>query len=157
MYEQPSFGLKECGHGTNLVLPTCRGGQHFRAARRPRLSSPRAEIALNTAAERSGNAASTSGRVSQHEYAERLEPLKVHAAATNGLNGALDRADHGKFVHFFRMASPYIEGHRGNTFVVLLPGEVKPSLHPLFCWYCRPCTLWDSSLSRVTKMCTHAA
>ena len=54
----------------------------------------------------------------------------MQAAATNGLNGALDRADHGKFVQFFRMASPYIEGHRGNTFVVLLPGEVRLCLHP---------------------------
>ena len=35
---------------------------------------------------------------------------------------------------FFRGASPYIEGHRGRTFVVVIPGEVvsdKPLLYPL--------------------------
>ena len=39
-----------------------------------------------------------------------------------------------RFVLFFRGASPYIEGHRGRTFVVLIPGEVvghKPLLYPL--------------------------
>jgi len=37
-------------------------------------------------------------------------------------------------VSFFRGASPYIEGHRGRTFVVLIPGEVvgdRPLLYPL--------------------------
>ena len=37
---------------------------------------------------------------------------------------ALERKDFGKFVQFFRQASPYIEGHRGKTFVVVIPGEV---------------------------------
>lgn len=39
-------------------------------------------------------------------------------------DGALERKDYGKFVQFFRQASPYIEGHRGRTFVVVIPGEV---------------------------------
>ena len=39
-------------------------------------------------------------------------------------DGALQRKDYGKFVQFFRQASPYIEGHRGRTFVVVIPGEV---------------------------------
>ncbi|KAL3139784.1 hypothetical protein ABBQ38_004086 [Trebouxia sp. C0009 RCD-2024] len=38
--------------------------------------------------------------------------------------GALERKDYAKFVQFFRQASPYIEGHRGRTFVVVIPGEV---------------------------------
>ena len=45
--------------------------------------------------------------------------------------GALERKDYAKFVQFFRQASPYIEGHRGRTFVVVIPGEVRfavPSL-----------------------------
>lgn len=29
-----------------------------------------------------------------------------------------------KIIQFARLASPYIEGHRGRTFVVLIPGEV---------------------------------
>ena len=40
-------------------------------------------------------------------------------------DGALERKDFGKFVQFFRQASPYIEGHRGRTFVVVIPGEVR--------------------------------
>lgn len=38
--------------------------------------------------------------------------------------GALERKDYAKFVQFFRQASPYIEGHRGRTFVIVVPGEV---------------------------------
>lgn len=36
----------------------------------------------------------------------------------------LQEQDFGKFVSFFRGASPYIEGHRGRTFVIVIPGEV---------------------------------
>lgn len=38
-------------------------------------------------------------------------------------SGALDRDEYGKFVQFFRQASPYIEGHRARTFVVVIPGR----------------------------------
>lgn len=38
---------------------------------------------------------------------------------------ALERKDFSKFVQFFRQASPYIEGHRGRTFVIVIPGEVR--------------------------------
>jgi hypothetical protein len=38
--------------------------------------------------------------------------------------GALCEDDFGKFVQFFRQASPYIAGHRARTFVVVIPGEV---------------------------------
>jgi hypothetical protein len=39
--------------------------------------------------------------------------------------GALEKKDYEKFVQFFRQASPYIEGHRGRTFVLIIPGEVR--------------------------------
>lgn len=39
--------------------------------------------------------------------------------------GALDKSQFGLFVQFFRQASPYIEGHRGRTFVLAIPGEVR--------------------------------
>lgn len=42
-------------------------------------------------------------------------------------SGALAKADYGKFVQFFRQASPYIEGHRGRTFVIVVPGDVSNS------------------------------
>lgn len=35
------------------------------------------------------------------------------------------KEDHCKFVQYFRQASPYIEGHRSRTFVIVLPGEVS--------------------------------
>lgn len=39
--------------------------------------------------------------------------------------GSLRKKDFRKFVHFFRQASPYIEGHREKTFVIVIPGEVS--------------------------------
>ena len=50
--------------------------------------------------------------------------------STNALRkgpGSLRKKDFRKFVHFFRQASPYIEGHRDKTFVIVIPGEVR---HP---------------------------
>ncbi len=43
-------------------------------------------------------------------------------------SGALSRSDFNKFVQFFRQASPYIEGHRGRTFVIILSGTVRALL-----------------------------
>lgn len=40
-------------------------------------------------------------------------------------SGALERDEYGKFVQFFRQASPYIEGHRSRTFVIVLPGVLQ--------------------------------
>lgn len=48
--------------------------------------------------------------------------------------GSLDKSQYGLFVQFFRHASPYIEGHRGRTFVLAIPGELvdrKDILHTL--------------------------
>ena len=47
--------------------------------------------------------------------------------AANGSagSGGLLRQDYGKFVQFFRQASPYIEGHRARLFVIVIPGEVS--------------------------------
>ena len=45
-------------------------------------------------------------------------------AVTSAAQSALRPTDFDSFVHFFRQASPYIEGHRGRTFVVCCPGEV---------------------------------
>ncbi|DBA99769.1 TPA: hypothetical protein ACH3X3_012313 [Trebouxia sp. C0006] len=47
--------------------------------------------------------------------------------STNALRkgpGSLRKKDFRKFVYFFRQASPYIEGHRDKTFVIVIPGEV---------------------------------
>jgi amino-acid N-acetyltransferase len=48
--------------------------------------------------------------------------------------GALEKSQYNLFVQFFRQATPYIEGHRGRTFVLVLPGEIvdqKGILHRL--------------------------
>uniref|UniRef100_A0A7S3RA34 amino-acid N-acetyltransferase n=1 Tax=Dunaliella tertiolecta TaxID=3047 RepID=A0A7S3RA34_DUNTE len=39
-------------------------------------------------------------------------------------SGKLHPRDYPKFVQFFRHASPYIAGHRGRTFVIVIPGNV---------------------------------
>jgi hypothetical protein len=69
--------------------------------------------------------ASTSGREHGNRSEQKYDLAKQQQAVSNG---ALDRAEQGKFVQFFRMASPYIEGHRGRTFVIVLPGEVSTSI-----------------------------
>lgn len=50
--------------------------------------------------------------------------LKTTTPALDRTHGSLERAQYGLFVKFFRQASPYIEGHRGRTFVIAIPGEV---------------------------------
>lgn len=40
-------------------------------------------------------------------------------------NGALAKSEYSKFVQFFRQAGPYIEGHRGRVFVIVVPGNVS--------------------------------
>lgn len=58
-------------------------------------------------------------------------------------NEALERKDFGKFVQFFRQASPYIEGHRGRTFVVVIPGEVRAiACIAMILALSLPCLLW---------------
>lgn len=42
-------------------------------------------------------------------------------------SGKLQPQDYTKFVQFFRHASPYIAGHRGRTFVIVVPGNVSGS------------------------------
>jgi amino-acid N-acetyltransferase len=51
-------------------------------------------------------------------------PAAEGADAAPGENGALGRADYAKFVRYMHLASPYVAGHRGRTFVVVLPGAV---------------------------------
>lgn len=65
--------------------------------------------------------------------ARRKSPL-TNTVALERDYGSLDKSQYGLFVQFFRHASPYIEGHRGRTFVLAIPGDVvdrKDLLHTL--------------------------
>ena len=59
------------------------------------------------------------------EQASLWTPCGGQRRNGNSAAGALEPQDYGRFVRFFRMASAYIEGHRGRTFVLLAPGEVR--------------------------------
>ena len=74
----------------------------------------------------SAEVASTSGRQSHIRFEDLIETPGLREPSPNG---ALQPEDHNNFVRFFRMASPYVEGHRGRIFVIVLPGEVNPSWH----------------------------
>ncbi len=66
-------------------------------------------------------------RAPRAQAAVAAEPPRAQVGQRRGgatAAGAIDPQDYGRFVHFFRAASAYIEGHRGRTFVVLAPGEV---------------------------------
>lgn len=65
------------------------------------------------------------------EYGEESEEGSSGAGYTSS---AHPRADYSLFVRFLHLASPYVVGHRGRTFVVVIPGEVlinKELLYPL--------------------------
>lgn len=40
-----------------------------------------------------------------------------------------DAREEARFVDWFRQAWPYIRGHRGSTFVVVISGEIMDSPH----------------------------
>lgn len=44
--------------------------------------------------------------------------------ASKSVQQELSAQDQIQFVNFFRLASPYIEGHRNKIFIVCVPGEV---------------------------------
>ena len=51
-------------------------------------------------------------------------PRSHHLGVFDSQDTDLGRKDYQSFVHFFRAASSYITGHRGSTFVIVLPGQV---------------------------------
>lgn len=62
---------------------------------------------------------------SLYEYDASIDVESHSPPNTTGrASGSLEREQYGLFVKFFRQASPYIEGHRGRSFVIAVPGEV---------------------------------
>ena len=79
-----------------------------------------------------------------------MQPLCLHNSPFPQPRLAVTRPSCSLFVRFLHMASPYVAGHRGRTFVVVIPGEVvgrKERLYPLLegepsasgCCCCRCC------------------
>lgn len=68
----------------------------------------------------------------------------------NGSTG-LSKADYAKFVHFFRQAGPYIEGHRDKTFVIVIPGSVS-CLWRAVCATADVCLPQEHSLTHVLSL-----
>jgi hypothetical protein len=63
--------------------------------------------------------------VPQQVVLQNTQPGQAPACKLDRNSGALERDEYGKFVQFFRQASPYIEGHRSRTFVVVIPGAIR--------------------------------
>ena len=80
----------------------------------------------------SGDASALRQSLYQRKNAQHTQHNNVNTGATvprNVASRALSRAeceseDGVAFVRHFRSASPYISGHRDNTFLIVLPGEV---------------------------------
>lgn len=63
--------------------------------------------------------------VPQQVVLQNAQPGQAPSCKLDRNSGALERDEYGKFVQFFRQASPYIEGHRSRTFVVVIPGAIR--------------------------------
>jgi hypothetical protein len=110
---QGHLGLKPCSSSCiRHPLPT--------ASRRLSLLPCRGTAGQHAAA------ASVSAPLQQYPAAQQPLPQGQGPSCKLDRNsGALERDEYGKFVQFFRQASPYIEGHRSRTFVVVIPGAAE--------------------------------
>eukprot|EP00878_Enallax_costatus_P017195 GHUV01018052.1.p1 GENE.GHUV01018052.1~~GHUV01018052.1.p1 ORF type:complete len:308 (+),score=52.39 GHUV01018052.1:133-1056(+) len=127
-----SFGCKQGLHYKSFTMVSCLTGclhSHHTGQRvvcRPPQRNVDRQVVLRCSP-RTETASAQAGRAQQPNDLEPLFlPNEPTPAACNILDngGALDEGDYGKFVQFFRQASPYIAGHRARTFVVVIPGDV---------------------------------
>jgi amino-acid N-acetyltransferase len=68
-----------------------------------------------------GHAGSLSSQSHALAFSGKTTKQRVNAVVAAG---SLEKSMYGLFVKFFRQATPYIEAHRGRTFVIAIPGEV---------------------------------
>jgi len=69
-----------------------------------------------------------------HSINKQHEPVQQAQYPIPAAIDTVSKADYGKFVRFLHLASPYVVGHRGQIFVIVIPGEVmtrKERLVPL--------------------------
>ena len=116
-----------------MRAPSCSipsGGQ--RVAQPHRMPPPRGpdRIARPRPAGRLGDPRSDTGSAVLSRPAAAGGASHALSGSTASSDMGLARADYGLFVKFFRGATPYIQGHRGRTFVIALPGDVvdRPDL-----------------------------
>ena len=55
----------------------------------------------------------------------RRQAAVIAATALEAWPSSQPREDYSLFVHLMHLASPYVVGHRGKTFVIVIPGEVR--------------------------------
>lgn len=73
--------------------------------------------------------AASSSAAQQHKGAQSII---IPASFRERDYGTLQKSQYSLFVQFFRQASPYIEGHRGRTFVIAIPGEIVDNKELLY-------------------------
>lgn len=131
-------GALRAGHSfpPSPLRQAYRGGQRLR--RSPRQAGGLVPLRAGLtpqqaqAAEPGGNSATSAAPDSTgHGTASNGSPSATNGSSSNGIGtGAgkttvVAKEDFTKFVQFFRGASPYIEGHRGRCFVIVVPGQVR--------------------------------
>jgi hypothetical protein len=108
------------------------GHQHPSTCKQPVASACRSKRGLLVCRASKQQASVTSVAAEVQQYAvpqqvvlQNTQPGQAPACKLDRNSGALERDEYGKFVQFFRQASPYIEGHRSRTFVVVIPGAIS--------------------------------
>ena len=124
---------------------------------------------LHSTPSTSYSAAPLQARRAATRGARAPQPVRVAEFFTSSSNGAassnghpvphqsarVERQEYDKFVHYFRSAGPYIEGFRGCTFVLVVPGEVrklKSSFSALMVWQACQITGPDSGSTCATQV-----
>lgn len=115
---------------SNLMarLGTCYTVRPGKADKRPGISNHVRRCAVGSSSSFPGGGA---GRLPRRELKNNRRGVhsssrygKVVGASRERIHLDVDKIDSQQFVNYFRSAAPFIEGHRGKTFVVTLPSEV---------------------------------
>ena len=135
--------MQQLGQGCAVRCPAGERGSWVGAPRRSRQAGAHRQRAAPCCAAAEPAAAVGGGGQKAANNAVPVTPAAA-AALPRVLRdrdyGALDKSQFSLFVQFFRQASPYIEGHRGRTFVLAIPGEVRCGCLCVWLPSCRSCS-----------------